>query len=71
MDRFVTLQEIDQAAEFVRGRTSHHPKIRLILGSGLGELAVDESANVKITFVRSAIQKVLSEGEATTEANRS
>lgn len=33
-------------------------------------LKVDESANVKITFVRSAIQKVLSEGEATAEAPR-
>ena len=39
MDRFVTLQEIDQAAEYVRGHTSHRPKIGLILGSGLGDLA--------------------------------
>jgi preprotein translocase subunit YajC len=30
-------------------------------------LKVDESANVKITVVRSAIQKVLTEGEAPTE----
>lgn len=33
-------------------------------------LKVDESANVKITVIRSAIQKVLSEGERPTEVNR-
>ena len=39
MDRFVTLQEIDRAAEYVRGKTAQKPRIGLILGSGLGELA--------------------------------
>lgn len=32
-------------------------------------LKVDESANVKITVIRSAIQKVLSEGEKPSEGN--
>jgi purine-nucleoside phosphorylase len=34
-----TLQEIDLAAEAVRSRTTYHPRIGLILGSGLGGLA--------------------------------
>ena len=36
---FLTLQEIDEAAQAVAARTVHHPKIGLILGSGLGDLA--------------------------------
>jgi purine-nucleoside phosphorylase len=39
MTPFVTLQEIDQAAEAVRARTSHQPQVGLILGSGLNDLA--------------------------------
>ena len=39
MTEFVTSREIDDAAEFVRARTSHQPEIGLILGSGLGPLA--------------------------------
>lgn len=39
MDDFVTLQQIDQAADAVRSRTSYKPRVGLILGSGLNALA--------------------------------
>jgi purine-nucleoside phosphorylase len=39
MMTYVTLAEIDQAADFVRGRTAHHPRVGIILGSGLNDLA--------------------------------
>lgn len=39
MEEFVTLEQIDQAAEAIRARTSRKPRIGMILGSGLGDLA--------------------------------
>src|SRR6266498_3922810 len=39
MTTFVTLQQIDQAADAIRKRTSYHPRVGLILGSGLNHLA--------------------------------
>ncbi|TLN28653.1 purine-nucleoside phosphorylase [bacterium] len=36
---FFTLAEIDQVAEGVRSRTKYSPRVGLILGSGLGDLA--------------------------------
>jgi purine-nucleoside phosphorylase len=39
MTPYVTLQEIDQAAEAVRGHSLHRPRVGLILGSGLNDLA--------------------------------
>ena len=39
MEQYVTLKQIDQAAEFIRSRTSHQPRVGMVLGSGLGELA--------------------------------
>ena len=39
MEQYVTLKQIDQAAEFIRCRTSHQPRVGMVLGSGLGELA--------------------------------
>ena len=39
MTIYVTLEQIDQAAEAVRARTSHRPRVGLILGSGLNNLA--------------------------------
>jgi purine-nucleoside phosphorylase len=39
MKEYFTLEEIDQAADLVRSKTAHQPKIGLILGSGLGSLA--------------------------------
>ena len=39
MTTFVTLEQIDQAANGVRARTSHKPRVGIILGSGLNDLA--------------------------------
>jgi purine-nucleoside phosphorylase len=39
MTTFVTLEHIDQAAAAVRQRTSHKPRVGMILGSGLNSLA--------------------------------
>jgi purine-nucleoside phosphorylase len=47
MDKFVTLQEIDQTAQAVRSRLEAIPRAGLILGSGLGSLAeASQSATV-------------------------
>lgn len=47
MNEFFTRKEIEEAAGFIRGRTSHQPTIGIILGSGLGPLA-DEVAEADI-----------------------
>jgi len=39
MESFITLKEIDAAADFVRSRITIKPKVGLTLGSGLGNLA--------------------------------
>lgn len=39
MKEYFTLEEIDAAARVIRERTAHTPKVGLILGSGLGDLA--------------------------------
>lgn len=39
MTPFITLEQIDQAAGAVRKRTSHQPRVGIILGSGLNDLA--------------------------------
>ncbi len=39
MKDFITLQEIDEAADVVRSLTHHQPRVGMILGSGLGGLA--------------------------------
>ena len=39
MAEFVTLDMIDEAVSAIRESTDHKPKIALILGSGLGDLA--------------------------------
>ena len=39
MTTFVTLEQIDQAADAIRKRISHPPRIGMILGSGLNSLA--------------------------------
>jgi purine-nucleoside phosphorylase len=39
MTTYVTLEQIDQAADAIRGRTAHRPRVGLILGSGLNSLA--------------------------------
>jgi purine-nucleoside phosphorylase len=47
MTIFVTLQQIDEAADFIRERTSYRPRVGMILGSGLNTLA-DSVANPTI-----------------------
>jgi purine-nucleoside phosphorylase len=39
MSLFVTLEQIDEAADAIRKRTSYRPRVGLILGSGLNSLA--------------------------------
>jgi purine-nucleoside phosphorylase len=39
MSTFITLEQIDQAAEAVRNRSQQKPRIGIILGSGLNDLA--------------------------------
>ncbi len=39
MDEFVTIQQIDEAAQYIRAHTRYQPAIGIILGSGLGDLA--------------------------------
>lgn len=39
MSKFITQEQIDEAADAIQERISHHPQIGIILGSGLGPLA--------------------------------
>ncbi|MEM7803152.1 MAG: purine-nucleoside phosphorylase, partial [Chloroflexota bacterium] len=39
MTQYTTFEEMEVAAQLIRSRTSHAPKIGLILGSGLSDLA--------------------------------
>jgi purine-nucleoside phosphorylase len=39
MNSYITLEQIDQAADAIRSRTSYKPRVGLILGSGLNALA--------------------------------
>jgi len=39
MTLFITLEQIDQAADAVRRRSAHQPRVGIILGSGLNDLA--------------------------------
>ncbi len=39
MSEYYPLEQIDRIADFVRSKSSHHPKVGIILGSGLGALA--------------------------------
>lgn len=50
MDSFITLKEIDAAADYIRGKINGIPKVGLILGSGLGALADMVSDPVSIPF---------------------
>ena len=39
MTPYITIEQIDQAADAVRTRTAYRPRVGLILGSGLNDLA--------------------------------
>ncbi|MGE5124111.1 MAG: purine-nucleoside phosphorylase, partial [Acidobacteriaceae bacterium] len=47
MSEFYPLEQIDRIADFIRSKSSYHPRIGIILGSGLGALASSvESSSV-------------------------
>jgi purine-nucleoside phosphorylase len=47
MSEFYSLEQIDQIADFIRSKSSYHPQVGIILGSGLGALAASvESAAI-------------------------
>jgi len=50
MSEFVTIEQIDEAADYLRSRTPLLPKVGLILGSGLGNLADSVEKAVVIPF---------------------
>ena len=39
MNEFYSLKQIDSIVEFIRSKSDDHPKVGIILGSGLGSLA--------------------------------
>ena len=47
MTTFVTLEQIDEAADTIRKRISHQPRVGMILGSGLNSLA-DSVQNAEV-----------------------
>lgn len=44
MSEFISLEQIDAIASAIRSRTTYHPRVGLILGSGLGSLAANVEA---------------------------
>jgi purine-nucleoside phosphorylase len=50
MTTFVTLEQIDQAANAIRERTSYKPRVGLVLGSGLNGLAESVQNAVTIPY---------------------
>jgi purine-nucleoside phosphorylase len=50
MAAFITLNQIDEAAGAVRSRLTSQPRIGLILGSGLGELADEVESPIKVPY---------------------
>ena len=50
MSEFVTIEQIDEAAGYIRGKINTLPKIGLVLGSGLGGLAESVENAVVLQF---------------------
>ncbi len=50
MDSFITIKEIDQAANYIKGKIKTTPRVGLVLGSGLGSLAEEVSDPVIIPY---------------------
>jgi purine-nucleoside phosphorylase len=47
MSEFYSLKQIDSIADFIRSKSSYHPRVGIILGSGLGGLAASvDSATI-------------------------
>ena len=47
MSEYFTLEQIDKIADVIRARSTYHPRVGIILGSGLGALA----ANVELATI--------------------
>jgi purine-nucleoside phosphorylase len=50
MSEFITLAQIDDITQAIRAKTSYHPRVGLILGSGLGPLAEAVQSAVTIPY---------------------
>jgi purine-nucleoside phosphorylase len=50
MEKFIGMTEIDEATSFIRAKITQHPKIGIILGSGLGDLADSVESPEVIAF---------------------
>ena len=50
MSEFYSLEQIDQIANFIRSKSSYHPQVGIILGSGLGALATSVELSTIIPY---------------------
>lgn len=50
MSEFYTLEQIDRIADFIRSKSSYHPQVGIILGSGLGALAASVEFSTIIPY---------------------
>jgi purine-nucleoside phosphorylase len=50
MSEFYSLEQIDQIAKFIRSKSSYHPQVGIILGSGLGALATSVELSTIIPY---------------------
>jgi len=49
VDQFLNLDQIEDAAQFIRARVDYQPRVGMILGSGLGGLADDVESATKVS----------------------
>ena len=49
LQQIISLKEIEEATQYLRSRADFQPRVGMILGSGLGGLADDVSAVIKIS----------------------
>jgi purine-nucleoside phosphorylase len=50
MSEYYSLEQIDRIADFVRSKSSYHPQVGIILGSGLGALAASVEFSTIIPY---------------------
>jgi len=50
MSEFYQLEQIDRVANFIRSKSDFHPKVGIILGSGLGALAASVEVPISIPY---------------------
>jgi len=50
MSEFYPLEQIDRIADFIRSKSSYHPQVGIILGSGLGALAASVEFSTIIPY---------------------